>query len=108
MTYREGDYYIDIVTKDDIYEAWIYTDESTKHYMFGMPKEQQSYFEFFQIVEANIDEYKSDCEGPKMSIVYYDGSELECSSIYVTADELIADDIYVVPLIEVQRIEESE
>jgi hypothetical protein len=43
-----------------------------------------------------------------MKIIYYDGSTLECSSIYVTADELIADDIYVVPLIEVQRIEESE
>ena len=43
-----------------------------------------------------------------MKIIYYDGSELECSSIYVAENELIADDIYTVPLIEVQRIEESE
>lgn len=43
-----------------------------------------------------------------MKIIYYDGSTLECSSIYVTENTLIADDIYTVPLIEVQRIEESD
>ena len=43
-----------------------------------------------------------------MKIIYYDGSTLECSSIYVTENTLIADDIYTIPLIEVQRIEESD
>lgn len=43
-----------------------------------------------------------------MKIIYYDGSTLECSSIHVTENTLIADDIYTVPLIEVQRIEESD
>ena len=107
MTYKEGEYYIDIVTKEDIFEAWIYTDECDKHYMFGMPKEQQSYFEFFQIVEASVDEYKELCDDAAMRIVYYDGSELMCNEIYVTDNVLIADDIYEVPLVEVLRIERN-
>lgn len=41
-----------------------------------------------------------------MRIIYYDGGVLECSEIYFTEKELIADDIYVVPIVEVQRIEE--
>lgn len=43
-----------------------------------------------------------------MKIIYYDGSELTCHSIYVADSVLIADDIYEVPLIEVQRIEEDD
>lgn len=42
-----------------------------------------------------------------MKIIYYDGSTLTGSSIYVTEKTLIVDDIYEVPLIEVQRIEEG-
>lgn len=43
----------------------------------------------------------------KMKIIYYDGAILYGSSIYVTEKSLIVDDIYEVPLIEVQRIEEG-
>lgn len=44
-----------------------------------------------------------------MKIVYTDGSELKCSYINVSSLEyLIADDIYYVPMIEVQSIEEDE
>lgn len=41
-----------------------------------------------------------------MKIVYYDGGILECSTIEVSTDgaNLIADDIYIVPLLEVVRI----
>ncbi len=46
--------------------------------------------------------------GEKMKIIYYDGSVLHCSSIEIGEKELIADEIYVVPLIEVQRIVEDE
>lgn len=42
-----------------------------------------------------------------MKIIYYDGAILYGSSIYVTEKSLIVDDIYEVPLIEVQRIEEG-
>lgn len=42
-----------------------------------------------------------------MKIVYYDGSELVCSEIYVAENVLIADDIYEVPLVEVLRIEQE-
>ena len=43
-----------------------------------------------------------------MRITMYDGSHLDCTSIYVTEKELIADDYRIVPIIEVQRIDESE
>lgn len=62
MTYKHGDYYVDIVTRDNEYEAWIFTDESPKFYMFGMPQEQQSYFEFYEIARENIDEYAYLCD----------------------------------------------
>ncbi len=41
-----------------------------------------------------------------MRIIYYDGSKLDCESIEVVDDgkTLIADDIYIVPIAEVQRI----
>lgn len=41
-----------------------------------------------------------------MRVIYYDGSELECSTLYFTDKDLIADDYRIVPIIEVQRIEE--
>ena len=40
-----------------------------------------------------------------MKIIYYDGSILECNTIYFTEKELIADDVYVIPIVEVLRIE---
>lgn len=40
-----------------------------------------------------------------MRIIYYDGGVLECETIYFTEKELIADDIYIVSLVEVLRIE---
>lgn len=66
MTYKKGDYYIDIVTKEKMYEAWIYKDSdnwvSPKFYMFGMPKRQQDYFTFYEIARDNLDEYKYMCD----------------------------------------------
>lgn len=44
-----------------------------------------------------------------MFIVYYDGSKLECHKIeYYGGSELIADDVYLVPLAEVDAIVEDE
>ena len=40
-----------------------------------------------------------------MKIIYYDGSVLHCNSLYFTEKEVIADDVYIIPLIEIQRIE---
>ncbi len=40
-----------------------------------------------------------------MKIIYYDGSILHCNTIYFTENELIADDIYIIPIFEVLRIE---
>lgn len=40
-----------------------------------------------------------------MRIIYYDGSVLHCNSLYFTEKEVIADDIYIIPLIEIQMIE---
>ena len=44
----------------------------------------------------------------RMKIHYYDGGVLECSRILVDDKNLIADDVYIVPLIEVLRIEDEE
>ena len=43
-----------------------------------------------------------------MKIIYYDGSILNGSTIYFTEHDIIVDDIYIVPLVEVLRIEEGE
>ena len=40
-----------------------------------------------------------------MRNIYYDGSVLECSKILASDKELIVDDVKIIPLIEVQRIE---
>ena len=42
-----------------------------------------------------------------MKIIYTDGGVLECSYIKVWGGELVADDIYVIPLDEVESIEED-
>lgn len=39
-----------------------------------------------------------------MKIIYYDGGTQDCLSITFTEKELIVDDIYIVPIIEVQGI----
>ena len=39
-----------------------------------------------------------------MDIIYYDGSVLHCEQIIFSENELIADDIYVVPFCEILRI----
>lgn len=50
-----GGFYVDIVTKNDIYESWIYhEDYGQKELMFGCPEDQQSYSEFVDIVQENI------------------------------------------------------
>lgn len=55
-----GGFYVDIVTKNDTYESWIYNDDyGQKEIMFGCPKEQQSYGEFVDLVHANIPCYMS-------------------------------------------------
>ena len=52
------DIVIDVVELSDVYEAWIYRKNiGLKSLMFEVPKEQQSYDEFLEIVEANIDEH---------------------------------------------------
>ena len=40
-----------------------------------------------------------------MKIIYYDGSILECNSIYFADGYVIADDMYNVPIVEILRIE---
>ena len=50
-----GGFYVDIVTKNDTYESWIYNEDyGQKEFMFCCPKEQQSYGEFVDLVHANI------------------------------------------------------
>ena len=39
-----------------------------------------------------------------MTMIYYDGSFLNCNEIYVGENEFIVDDIYSVPILEIQRI----
>ena len=54
----DGTYMVDVVTTDDYYEAWLYNIlYGIKTSMFGVPKSQQSYREFLDIVVSNIDEY---------------------------------------------------
>ena len=62
-TFIDHGYIIDIVSLRNDYEAWISCEDyGIKHLMFGMPKEQQSYKEFCDIVEANINDYKDLCD----------------------------------------------
>ena len=59
MTYTYGkNYLVDIVTTKNEYEAWLYEkDRGMKYFMFGMPTEQQSYFEFMEITRDNVEDY---------------------------------------------------
>jgi len=40
-----------------------------------------------------------------LKIINYDGSILHCYSLYFTEKEVIADDIYIIPIVEILRIE---
>ena len=40
-----------------------------------------------------------------MKVIYYDGSVLECNTLWFADGYVIADDIYNIPLIEILRIE---
>lgn len=66
MTYREGDYYIDIVTRDKMYEAWIYKETANectaKFYMFGVQQKYQSYFDFYEMACRNLEGCKWMCD----------------------------------------------
>ena len=56
---------VDIVIdeKDQYYHSYLYHVEyGHKLYMFGMPMKQQSYDEFLEIVEKNVDDYREDIE----------------------------------------------
>ncbi len=57
-TFASNGYLIDVVTLANTYEAWIYREEyGIKHHMFDVPKEQQSYEAFLDIVRSSIKEY---------------------------------------------------
>lgn len=52
------DVFIDIIETRDIYESWIYSkDNSTKYFMFGCPKNQNTKADFVEMVENNLDDY---------------------------------------------------
>jgi len=40
-----------------------------------------------------------------LKVIYYDGSVLHCNSLYFTEKEVIADGIYIIPLVEILRVE---
>lgn len=42
-----------------------------------------------------------------MKVIFYDGSILECSTIYFEDNNIICDDYRVIPFIEILRIEEA-
>ena len=53
-----GDWFVDIVTTPDNYEAYLYSKGCCiKELMFGMPIKQQSYEEFIEIVEGNVNDH---------------------------------------------------
>ena len=58
-TYQiNGGFMIDIVTTDEEYDAFLYHKKNgIKSMMFGGLKKQQSYKEFLELVEANVEDY---------------------------------------------------
>lgn len=60
-TFRlDGGFMIDTVQTDDTYAAYIYhKDYGVKDLMFEVPKSQQSYKYFLELVETNAAEYIS-------------------------------------------------
>lgn len=63
ITYNYGDgLMVDIVTKRGGYEAWLYYEEhGDKHFMFGVPKNQNTYFEFYELIRDNVQNYIDLC-----------------------------------------------
>ena len=60
-TFQRGEYYIDIVTMDDIYEAWLYRPTyGIKSLIFGANRDDTSYNSFKNMIEANIEDYIED------------------------------------------------
>ena len=54
----DNDYMVDLVATRDSFESWMYNkDYTTKMFLFGVPKDQQSYFEFMQLVKKTIPDY---------------------------------------------------
>ncbi len=54
----DSNYYVDIVERNDWYEAYIYDSNiGFKSFMFGMLKSEISYESFLDAVLDNIDEY---------------------------------------------------
>ena len=54
-------FFVDIVIDNPkkMYDAWIYhEDYGIKEYMFGSAFEQNRYGEFFELVCANVEDYK--------------------------------------------------
>ena len=67
--YEDGDYLIDIVEDNELFEAWLsHKDYGISTLMFGVPKRQEGNkiempFEAFRIlVETNLDDYKATYE----------------------------------------------
>ena len=57
----DNDYMIDIVMAQDKIGAWLYhKDYCTKMFLWGCPREQQSYSEFRDLVEENIPDFIED------------------------------------------------
>lgn len=54
-TYAYGEYLIDIVERDDFFEAWLNKDgNGNKEYMFGLSKGDHTLPDFIEIVECNL------------------------------------------------------
>ena len=58
VTYEVKDnYFLDLVTKEDSYEAWIYNSQyGIKTMIYGVPRYQNTKEEFLEILEETIDE----------------------------------------------------
>ncbi len=62
-TFSDNGYCVDIVMKDDVYEAWVYREDlGVKHFVLGLPREQISYRRFMGIVEAEMSGYRYICD----------------------------------------------
>jgi len=66
MTYKDGEYYVDIVNRGKRYEAWIYKETpnqiSPKFFIKSAYYKIQSYFDFYESICNNLDDYKWMCD----------------------------------------------
>lgn len=54
-TFAHGEYLIDIVERDDLFEAWLNKDgNGNKEYMFGLSKGDHTLPDFIEIVECRL------------------------------------------------------